>query len=763
MTNQPFNLRPSQQAIIDYDGGQMGVSAVPGAGKTFTLSHLAAALVQKLSTGSVIDAQEVLIVTFSNSAVNSFKKRIADILQRERGLLPYTGYRVRTLHGLAHDIVRERPTLVGLAEDFEIVDERVATRIRTEAIHANLRDWQTRLQRFLDDEMKDNQEKYVYSQALPEMLLGIMGNFISRAKESLWTAHELQMHLEHARGDYDLARFAARVYGDYQRQLSYRGAVDFDDLIRLALLALRSDADFLARLQRRWVYILEDEAQDSSHLQEEMLKLLTGEQNWVRVGDPNQAINTTFTTANPEFLRNFLERDEVAKRPLQVSGRSSRKIIGLANELVRWTVQQHPVPELRRTAFYAQDIFPTKPDDPQQNPSDTASNIYIHDLQQRISPEREVQIVVDSIARWLPNNPDKTVAVLVPENSRGFKVAEALKNLELPYEELLRSTSQTRSAATKLMTILTYLANPSRPRLLAQVYQTIWIPLEWGEVKDEGEDSPPRIIAKAIGNLREIETLIAPIDESEWDDLFEQMNLLDLPEAWLDDLVNFIHRVQRWLDALELPVDQMVLTIGQDIFRDAPDIALGYKIASLLKSLSQSNPSWRLLDYVNELKIISNNQRRFIGFDDATTGYEPPAGQVTIATMHAAKGLEWDRVYLMALNNYSFPSAMPYDDYIGEKWFVREDLNLNEEALAQLQAIVTDDMEGYSVGVASEQARIDYAAERLRLIYVGITRAKSDLIITWNMGRFWDKSEDAQKQPALPLYNLKAWLDGQGF
>ena len=54
-------------------------------------------------------------------------------------------------------------------------------------------------------------------------------------------------------------------------------------------------------------------------------------------------------------------------------------------------------------------------------------------------------------------------------------------------------------------------------------------------------------------------------------------------------------------------------------------------------------------------------------------------------------------------------------------------------------------------------------AERLRLIYVGITRAKSDLIITWNMGRFWDKSEDAQKQPALPLYNLKTWLDGQGF
>ncbi len=763
MSDQPIHLRPSQQAIINYAGGQMGVSAVPGAGKTFTLSHLAAALVQKLSTTSVIDAQEVLIVTFSNSAVNSFKKRIADILQRDRGLLPYTGYRVRTLHGLAHDIVRERPTLVGLAEDFEIVDERLAMRIRQEAIHANLRDWQTRLERFLDPELAEGRTKYVQTQALPEMLLGIMGNFISRAKESLWSAHELQLALENVGRDFDLARFAVRVYGDYQRSLSYRGAVDFDDLIRLALVALRSDADFLARLQRRWIYVLEDEAQDSSDLQEEMLKLLTGEQNWVRVGDPNQAINTTFTTANPEFLRNFLERKEVTKRPLQVSGRSSEKIIGLANELVRWTVQQHPISDLKRSAFYAQDILPTQPDDPQQNPALVDSNVYIHHLQQRISPEREVQIVVDSLARWLPDNLDKTVAVLVPENSRGFKVAEALKNLELPYEELLRSTSQTRDAATKLMTILSYLANPNRPRLLEQVYQTIWVPIHWGEVKEEGDGSPPRLIAKAIGGLRELETLIAPIDESEWDDLFDKMNLLELPEAWLEDLVKFIYQIQRWLNALELPVDQMVLTIGQDIFRDASDIALGYKIASLLKSLAQNNPSWRLMDYVNELKIISSNQRRFIGFDDATTGYEPPAGKVTIATMHAAKGLEWDRVYLMALNNYSFPSAMPHDDYIGEKWFVREDLNLNEEALAQLQAIVSNDLSGYSVGVASEQARIDYAAERLRLIYVGITRAKSDLVITWNMGRFWDKSEDAQKQPALPLYNLKAWLDQQEY
>jgi DNA helicase II / ATP-dependent DNA helicase PcrA len=69
----------------------------------------------------------------------------------------------------------------------------------------------------------------------------------------------------------------AEIYADYQRALAYRGAVDFDDLIRLALEALQVDEAYLERLRLRWPYILEDEAQDSSRLQEEILKLLVGE------------------------------------------------------------------------------------------------------------------------------------------------------------------------------------------------------------------------------------------------------------------------------------------------------------------------------------------------------------------------------------------------------------------------------------------------------------------------------------------------------
>ena len=96
------------------------------------------------------------------------------------------------------------------------------------------------------------------------------------------------------------------IYSEYQRALTNRGSVDFEDLIRLAYKILSNNPDYLERLRYRWPYILEDEAQDSSLIQEKLLRLLCGENgNWVRVGDPNQAIFETFTTADPKLIKGF--------------------------------------------------------------------------------------------------------------------------------------------------------------------------------------------------------------------------------------------------------------------------------------------------------------------------------------------------------------------------------------------------------------------------------------------------------------------------
>jgi DNA helicase-2/ATP-dependent DNA helicase PcrA len=151
-----------------------------------------------------------------------------------------------------------------------------------------------------------------------------------------------------------------------------------------------------------------------------------------------------------------------------------------------------------------------------------------------------------------------------------------------------------------------------------------------------------------------------------------------------------------------------------------------------------------------ELAVIARNQRRFLGFAGEDTGFAPPKGEVTVATLHKAKGLEWDRVYLMSVNTYNFPSAQPGDEYISERWYVRDRLNLEAEALQQLKTL-TDDSP-YHEGDATLGARLEYVKERLRLLYVGITRARKDLIVTWNTGR----SRQA-KQMAVPFIALHTW------
>jgi DNA helicase-2/ATP-dependent DNA helicase PcrA len=196
----------------------------------------------------------------------------------------------------------------------------------------------------------------------------------------------------------------------------------------------------------------------------------------------------------------------------------------------------------------------------------------------------------------------------------------------------------------------------------------------------------------------------------------------------------------------------VLLTLAQDVFSQPAELALSHKLAVLLRRASEAHPSWRLPDLTEELAVIARNERRFLGFSNDDTGFDPDRypGKVVVATIHKAKGLEWDRVYLMSVNNYDFPSGAQYDQYIAEKWFLRKEFNPQAEALAQLRAALQpDDYEWYQEGLASQEARLDYVRERLRLLYVGITRAKRELINTWNSGR------KGQALPAVALIELQ--------
>jgi hypothetical protein len=146
-------------------------------------------------------------------------------------------------------------------------------------------------------------------------------------------------------------------------------------------------------------------------------------------------------------------RKPTSGRNCPFQGRSQPSIINLANYLIDWVMNEHPAEEVR-DALAPPYVQPTAADDPQPNPPDDPATI--HFVSNRFTPEEELKAVIDSLARWLPENADKTVAVLVPRNTRGVDVINALKARGLDYVEFLSSTSTTRAAAGSIANLLGY-------------------------------------------------------------------------------------------------------------------------------------------------------------------------------------------------------------------------------------------------------------------------------------------------------------------
>jgi len=388
-------------------------------------------------------------------------------------------------------------------------------------------------------------------------------------------------------------------------------------------------------------------------------------------------------------------------------------------------MHRHPVREVRDALHAPPFILPTPPGDPQPNPSDDPSQVHL--VLHNYSADGEIRGVVDSLERWLPDHPEDTVAVLVSRNDRADKVVDALERREIEVvQSLLRNTSSTRSSARILRDVLGSLSDPGSPRKLAEAYHA------WRRAGGETAADPN---AELLRKCRRVEDFLWPNPGEDW---LDSLGLADEDPLAFDRLLRFRDLARRWQASALLPVDQALLALAQELFTDTTDLAISHKMALLLRRAGDIHPTWRLPELTEELSVIAKNERRFLGFHQDEMGFDPDRypGKVVVATMHKAKGLEWDRVYLMSVNTYDFPSGDAHDQYISEKWFMRKNFNLEAEALEQLDAVLrSGEHEWYQEGGASAQARLDYVRERLRLLYVGITRARKELVITYNTGR----------------------------
>jgi DNA helicase-2/ATP-dependent DNA helicase PcrA len=726
-------LRPEQQRIADYTGGLAAVSAVPGSGKTQTLAALATALLRR---GRMPVESEVLVVTFTTSAVDNIRGRIRSTLGEQK--LSDSGYRVLTLHGLAHQIVRERPDLAGTTSDFRVDDELSGRQSMPEAAREFTLQEADYWRSFLPADLTTQQRYQAEDQwrkateRLGEEVTRLAKN-LRRTPQDLWALMAgWEKGGEGARQDRysPFLRIGAAIYERYERILSLGGRLDFDDLIWRAIMALENNDDFRRRLGQRWPYILEDEAQDSTPLQEQILGMLAREHgNWVRVGDPNQAIMTTFTASDVRFFRAFLQRPDVESLPLAVSGRSAPAIIAMANRLADWAVNEHPEPDVRATALSnAVRIVPTAPGDAQPNPSDAEAPVHV---QGYASDEVEALRIARHAVRFVLAHPDRTCAILTPTNYFGRRIVQEMESLQQHYpdrtlfQDQLRNSLPVRNVARVLAQAVRFCSTPTNTAALADLHEAL------AEI-DAPPAAPRQVTDSRMRTLLRSsrpERLIFPSPGAE-PALPDAVTVGVHEQQALDTLAR---HAAKWLRASMLPVDQLVLTVAQDVLKRDSDLAIAHSLALSLRRLAAVNPQMQLADLARELDDIAANRQKYMSNALIESGFEPSPGTVTITTMHKAKGLEWDRVYLTSVDQREFPHEVS-GQFRGELWFLGGH-DPATEARKQLEALVRMRDSDGSISNDMEllgQARVEYIAERLRLLYVGITRARRDLIISYS-------------------------------
>ena len=749
-----MQLRPAQAEILKYTNGRLAISAVPGSGKTFTLSLLAAQLIEN---GRVQPqaGQQVLIVTYLNASVDTFKARIRKRLE-EKGL-PDGGYDVRTLHSLALEIVRQANANLGDEIGLVVTDETQSNHFLAQATDRWIDDHPGLWMAFLPDQTPQTKARW------RDLVQKTAKAFIRTAKNERHHPDQIAQQLNTPQpqvpdnqppiSQSPLLHMLSGIYGRYQTILTRQGVLDFDDLIWQAVDLLEQRADFAQKLRQRWPYVLEDEAQDSVPLQEDLVTQLTGEQgNWVRVGDPNQAITSTFTAAHPRFFNAFADRKDVLSLPLPNSGRSAPLIMGAANTLLNWVIDKHPVLEVRENTFRRQAILPTPPGDAQPNPPDSEAHIQIKVYKHR--EDEELPRTAKMAIRYAQENPEHTLAILVPTNYLGHMMAEILDELDADYDNLLRGGTREREIAAAMHAMLALLADPLDTRAMTNAHASLFALGHPAAMMPEESVEQFHTILKSV---HQPETLLYPFAGQ---DEMEALPLGIATEADTQAMHNFTALLRRIFELRPLPIDDLALALGDELFAwgdiHEADLAIAYQIASLLRNWRDAQPDYRLPELVADLEGIVAGRRSLPISSPTDFGFEPEPGRITLSTQHSAKGLEWDAVFMVGVDGTWIPSNL-------DAYFMGDNPQFGgdptAEAMAQLHFLMAGDAGIYNGRSATESAHIDIISERLRLLYVGITRAKRHLVVSRSRTtRQYNKERDAE--PATVMGVMYSYLKG---
>ena len=300
-------LNEQQHAAVTAPPGPSLVIAGAGSGKTRTLIYRVAYLLEQ-----GIPPERMLLLTFTNKAAKEMMRRVADLLGQELAAL-WGG----TFHSIGSRVLRQNAPLLGYQRDFSILDREDAKHLITTCVAES--DVDVKATRFPKAE--------------------VLGDMFSLAVNTHRSIPEL---LKHQYGYFEqLAEPIADIQRRYAERKRATNGMDFDDLLVLWLRLLRDHEDVRETYQRRFQFILVDEYQDTNKLQSDLIDLLAARhQNVMVVGDDAQSIYA-WRGANFQNIIKFPERYPAAKvYKIETNYRSTPEILQVANAAITANVNQ---------------------------------------------------------------------------------------------------------------------------------------------------------------------------------------------------------------------------------------------------------------------------------------------------------------------------------------------------------------------------------------------------------------------------------------
>ncbi|MBO6257628.1 UvrD-helicase domain-containing protein [bacterium] len=631
-SEQSFKItpRPDQKPVLDYEKGYMGISAVPGAGKTTILLAL---IIKLLDKG--INPDNIFVLTYMDSAARNFRERIKNV-RKNSSKMP----NISTIHGLALRILKENGNheKLGLNADFEICDDSQRNRI-----------------------LKEISQKLGLNQKMSEEFDRAVSTF-------KMNGGSLPKNIT----DEKLKKFVL-FYEAYAENLKNSNLIDYDDMLTGSVKILEDNSDILAHYQNICMYLIEDEAQDSSLIQQKLITLLSGKyKNIIRCGDVNQSITATFSNADVKGFRNFITENYNVS--MNCSQRCAEGVWELANKLVSTSLAD----DTSKNAFFEMYMAPVEGKNPVEQNAVTSE---IFDTSQE-----EKSHVLKVIRETLSKHPDYTVGILLRNNYQ----VEAWQNL-------------IENAGFKVITRNQCLAQKSVFRVIFAIMKIVLRPFD-NYVLGDNYDIISETGRYKYGLGQEIKKYENPFIRLNCDNINNQ------------SLEQFYWDVNYWISLCYLPPNELVVKVAQDLglMKSEIDKSNIHLISTLIKRICIKNNSLTYaVDRLSELAKRPNLSGFKFFSEEDEDDKKSLQGKVQIMTMHKSKGDEFNLVFIPEMSEKNLPLTI---DSINLKSadFIEKIKSLNPNYKRK----------------SDFELKQEILEENLRLLYVAITRAKNRLYIS---------------------------------